>query len=155
MPDNTPTPRRLADCPIAIVGMAALFPGAPDLEHYWDNILKKVDSIIEVPESHWEIADYYDEDASASDKTYSQRGGFIPEVDFDPMEFGIPPNLLEQTDSSQLLGLLVARTALEDAGYAEAADMLRERTGVILGVTAGMKLLGSLNSRLQYPIWVL
>ena len=153
MPDNTPTPRRLADCPIAIVGMAALFPGAPDLEHYWDNILKKVDSIIEVPESHWEIADYYDEDASASDKTYSQRGGFIPEVDFDPMEFGIPPNLLEQTDSSQLLGLLVARTALEDAGYAEAADTLRERTGVILGVTAGMKLLGSLNSRLQYPIW--
>ena len=78
MPDNTPTPRRLADCPIAIVGMAALFPGAPDLEHYWDNILKKVDSIIEVPESHWEIADYYDEDASASDKTYSQRGWFIP-----------------------------------------------------------------------------
>ncbi len=153
MPDNTPTPRRLADCPIAIVGMSALFPGAPDLEHYWDNILKKVDSIIEVPESHWEIADYYDKDASAPDKTYSQHGGFIPEVDFDPMEFGIPPNLLEQTDSSQLLGLLVARTALEDAGYIEATAALRERTGVILGVTAGMKLLGSLNSRLQYPIW--
>ena len=128
MPDNTPAPRRLADCPIAVVGMAALFPGAPDLERYWDNILKKVDSIIEVPESRWEIADYYDEDANVPDKTYSKRGGFIPEVDFDPMEFGIPPNLLEQTDSSQLLGLLVARTALEDAVYAEAADTLRERT---------------------------
>jgi len=153
MPDTTPAPRRLAECPIAVVGMAALFPGAPDLEQYWQNILNKVDSIIEVPESRWDIADYYDEDSSAPDKTYSKRGGFLPEVDFDPMEFGIPPNLLEQTDSSQLLGLLVARTALEDAGYAEAADMLRERTGVILGVTAGMKLLGSLNSRLQYPIW--
>ena len=111
MPDTTPAPRRLAECPIAVVGMAALFPGAPDLEQYWQNILNKVDSIIEVPESRWDIADYYDEDSSAPDKTYSKRGGFLPEVDFDPMEFGIPPNLLEQTDSSQLLGLLVARTA--------------------------------------------
>jgi acyl transferase domain-containing protein len=150
MTDST---RRLSQTPIAIVGMSALFPQAPNLETYWDHIVRKVDAIVDIPEDRWRIEDYFDPDKSAPDKTYSRRGGFLPEVDFDPMEFGIPPNLLEQTDSSQLLGLLVAKNALEDAGYAEASEEIRDRTGVILGVTAGMKLLGSLTSRLQYPIW--
>ncbi len=35
------------------------------------------------------------------------------------MEFGLPPNILEVTDVSQLLSLVVARDALEDAGYGE------------------------------------
>ena len=34
------------------------------------------------------------------DKTYCKRGGFIPSVDFNPVEFGIPPNILEVTDVS-------------------------------------------------------
>ncbi len=147
------TNRRLHETPIAVVGISALFPEAPDLEKYWDNIVRKVDAITEIPADRWNVDDYYDRDKSAPDKTYSRRGGFLPEVDFDPMDFGIPPNLLEQTDSSQLLGLLVARDALEDAGYADASEAIRDRTGVILGVTAGMKLLGSLTARLQYPVW--
>ena len=61
------------------------------------------------------------------------------------MDFGIPPNILEVTDSSQLLGLLTAKNALEDSGYGEAKEELLDRTGVILGVTAGMKLMGSLT----------
>ena len=147
------TNRRLHHTPIAVVGISALFPEAPNLEQYWDNIVRKVDAITDIPADRWNVDDYYDADKSAPDKAYSRRGGFLPEIDFDPMEFGIPPNLLEQTDSSQLLGLLVARDALEDAGYAEAAETVRDRTGVILGVTAGMKLLGSLTARLQYPVW--
>ena len=45
------------------------------------------------------------------------------------------------------------QVAMEDAGYGDANDDILDNTGVILGVTAGMKLLGSLTSRLQYPIW--
>ncbi|MEC7131474.1 MAG: beta-ketoacyl synthase N-terminal-like domain-containing protein, partial [SAR324 cluster bacterium] len=107
----------------------------------------------EIPESRWKIEDYFDEDQNVPDKSYSKRGGFIPDVDFNPMDFGIPPNILEVTDSSQLLGLLTAKNALEDSGYGEAKEDLLDRTGVILGVTAGMKLMGSLTARLQYPIW--
>ena len=95
----------------------------------------------------------FDEDQNAPDKSYSKLGGFLPDVDFNPMDFGIPPNILEVTDSSQLLGLLTARNALQDGGYGEASEELLDRTGVILGVTAGMKLMGSLTARLQYPIW--
>ena len=144
---------RMANRPIAVVGMSALFPDAPNLHQYWDNIINKIDSIIDVPESRWNIEDYYDLDADAPDKTYCKRGGFIPDIDFNPMEFGIPPNILEVTEVTQLLGLLVAKSAMEDAGYGEAENEVLDGTGVILGVTAGMKLLGSLTSRLQYPVW--
>jgi acyl carrier protein len=144
---------RMHNRPIAIVGMSALFPDAPNLHQYWDNIINKIDSIIEVPKSRWNIEDYYDIDAEAPDKTYCKRGGFIPDIDFNPMEFGIPPNILEVTDVTQLLGLLVAKSAMKDAGYGETSGEVLDSTGVILGVTSGMKLLGSLTSRLQYPIW--
>ena len=144
---------RLGENPIAIIGMSALFPQAEHLGQYWNNIVEQIDSIIEIPESRWKIEDYFDEDQNVPDKSYSKRGGFIPDVDFNPMDFGIPPNILEVTDSSQLLGLLTAKNALEDSGYGEAKEDLLDRTGVILGVTAGMKLMGSLTARLQYPIW--
>jgi len=144
---------RMYNRPIAIVGMSALFPDAPNLHQYWDNIINKIDSIIDIPKSRWNIEDYYDIDTEAPDKTYCKRGGFIPDIDFNPMEFGIPPNILEVTDVTQLLGLLVAKSAMKDAGYGETSDEVLDATGVILGVTSGMKLLGSLTSRLQYPIW--
>jgi acyl transferase domain-containing protein len=100
---------RLGDNPIAIIGMSALFPQAEHLGQYWNNIVEQIDSIIEIPESRWKIEDYFDEDQNVPDKSYSKRGGFIPDVDFNPMDFGIPPNILEVTDSSQLLGLLTAK----------------------------------------------
>ena len=77
--------------PIAIIGMSALFPDARNLNQYWENILGKVDSIIDIPESRWKIEDFYDENVETPDKTYCKRGGFIPDIDFDPIEFGIPP----------------------------------------------------------------
>ncbi len=139
--------------PIAIVGMGAIMPQAHNLREFWNNIIGKVDCITDVPESRWRIEDYYDPDPTAPDKTYCKRGGFVPDVDFDPMEFGLPPNILEVTDVSQMLSLLVAKEALADAGYAQAADEIRERTGVVLGVGGGQKLITPLASRLQYPVW--
>ncbi len=139
--------------PIAIIGMAGIFPQAHNLREYWQNILNKIDCITDVPASRWEIDDYYDPDPTAPDKTYCKRGGFLPDIDFDPLEFGLPPNILEVTDVSQLLGLVVAREALQDAGYPEQREFNRARTGCILGVGGGQKLVAPLMSRLQYPVW--
>jgi acyl transferase domain-containing protein len=139
--------------PIAIIGLASIFPQAKTLSEYWNNIINKVDCITDVPPSRWKIADYYDPDPAAPDKTYCKRGGFIPDIDFNPLEFGLPPNILEVTDVSQLLSLLVARDALKDAGYFDVDTTLRERTGVILGVGGGQKLLSTLSNRMQYPVW--
>lgn len=143
----------LQKTPIAIIGQAAIFAKASNLTEYWDNIINKIDGITDVPPSRWDPADYYDPDPAAEDKTYCKVGGFIPDIDFNPLEFGLPPNLLEVTDSSQLLGLVVARDAMEDAGYGTESDFDRENTGVVLGVAGGQKLITDLTSRLQYPIW--
>ncbi len=145
---------QLQQTPIAIVGMAAMLPQAKNLQEYWENIVGKVDCITDVPPSRWNIEDYYDPDPNAPDKTYSKRGGFIPDIDFNPMEFGLPPNILEVTDVTQLLSLVVAKTAMEDAGYGESRNFSREHTGVVLGVVGGsIQLLVPLTTRLQYPVW--
>lgn len=134
-----------------------MFADAKNIEEYWTNIIQSRDSIKDVPPSRWLIEDYYDADMTAPDKTYCKRGGFLPEIDFNPMEFGLPPNILEVTDASQLLGLVAARDAFEDAGYgrksAKFTKALKEKTGVLLGVGGGQKLITPLMSRLQYPIW--
>ncbi|MBU6345250.1 MAG: SDR family NAD(P)-dependent oxidoreductase [Cyanobacteria bacterium REEB494] len=138
---------------IAIIGMASLFPQSKNLQEYWQVIVDKIDCITDVPASRWSVEDYYDPNPKAPDKTYCKRGGFIPDIDFNPMEFGLPPNILEVTDISQLLGLVVAKAAMEDAGYGESQQFDRDRTGVILGVAIGRQLAVPLGSRLQYPVW--
>ncbi|MBD2293389.1 SDR family NAD(P)-dependent oxidoreductase [Anabaena sphaerica FACHB-251] len=157
MPENTnlisKINTQLQQTNVAIIGMASIFPQSKNLQEYWEKIVQKVDCITEVPPSRWSIEDYYDRDPKAPDKTYCKRGGFIPDIDFNPMEFGLPPNILEVTDVSQLLGLVVAKAAMEDAGYTESRQFNREKTGVILGVAIGRQLAVPLGARLQYPVW--
>ena len=140
--------------PIAVVGVAALFPGSIDKEGFWRDILAGRDLITDVPASHWLIDDYYDPDPRARDKTYCKRGAFLPQVDFDPVEWGVPPSILPSTDTNQLLALIVAQQVLEDACGGSFKDLPRDRVSVILGVTSAQELLGSMVSRLQRPVWV-
>ena len=144
---------KLQKTPIAVIGVSALFPDAKNKGEYWNNIINEVDSIIDVPESRWKIDDYYDPDPTTPDKTYCKRGGFLPDIDFNPMEFGLPPNFLEVTDVSQLLALVVARDVLKDAGYGDEQKYDRDNIGITLGVGGGQKLITPLTTRLQYPIW--
>ncbi|WP_019027445.1 type I polyketide synthase [Colwellia piezophila] len=143
---------RLQECPIAIVGMASIFADAKNLEDYWDNIFESVDGIKDVPSDRWAIDDYYNSDPKAADKTYCKRGGFLPEIDFDPMEFGLPPNILELTDIAQLLSLVVARDVLNDAGIGDGSGYDRDKIGITLGVGGGQKQISPLTSRLQGPV---
>ncbi len=140
--------------PIAIVGLGALFPGSTNAFGMWRDIVAGKDQLTEIPKAHWLIDDYYDADPKAPDKTYAKRGGFIPEVAFDPLEHGMPPNVIPATDTSQLLGLIVAKQLLEDVTQGQFPDALRERTSVIIGITSAQELLVEMGSRLQRPIWV-
>jgi len=139
--------------PIAIVGMDCLFPGAQGLDEYWRLIRWSDDTITDVPDTHWSVREYYDADINAVDRTYCRRGAFLSPVAFNPMEFGIPPKALEATDTAQLLGLMVAKRALEDAGYGAGVDYEHSRTGVILGVTGTQELVIPLGARMGYPVW--
>jgi malonyl CoA-acyl carrier protein transacylase len=140
--------------PIAVVGVSALFPGSIDKGGFWRDILAGRDLVTDVPSSHWLIDDYYDPDPRARDKTYCRRGAFLPEIDFDPLEWGVPPSILPSTDTTQLLALIVAQQVLQDACGGSFKDMPRDKVSVILGVTSAQELLGSMVSRLQRPVWV-
>ena len=148
---------QLRKTPVAIVGLASTFAKSRNLEEFWYKIINKENCIIDVPETRWLINDYYDADPTVPDKTYCKVGGFMPEIDFNPIEFGLPPNILEVTDASQLVSLIIARDALKDAGYDKKSPKMtrqvKDRTGVILGVGGGQKLIIPLTARLQYPIW--
>jgi len=140
--------------PIAIVGMGCVFPGARNLTEFWRVIREGRDCITEVPQSHWKVSDYLDADPKAPDMTYCARGGFLPTLDFDPTEFGIPPTILEATDTSQLISLIAAKAAMDDAGYGDdQKDFRRERVSVVVGVTGTQELVLPLSGRLGHPIW--
>src|SRR5262249_41083147 len=75
---------------VATVGMASIFPGAPDTPSFWANIVQGKNSITEVPAERWNASIYYDPKGTG-EKTPSKWGGFIPDVPFDPAAYGIPP----------------------------------------------------------------
>ena len=53
------------DEPIAIVGMACRFPGAPDPDAFWEVLSAGVDMIREIPDDRFDINEYYDPDPDA------------------------------------------------------------------------------------------
>ncbi|MGC4116635.1 MAG: beta-ketoacyl synthase N-terminal-like domain-containing protein [Myxococcales bacterium] len=55
---------------VAVVGLSAILPDAPDAKAFWQNVLTGRDSITEVPQDRWAPADYWDSDPAAPDKTY-------------------------------------------------------------------------------------
>ncbi len=151
----TPRKKNTVSHPIAIIGMGCIFPESRNLKEYWHMLFNGIDAITPIPEdSHWQLKDYYDSDPARPDHTYCTRGGFIPKIAFDPLKYGIPPNNIQATDTSQLLGLEVARMALADAGYPIGHEVLATRkVNVILGVTGTQELVIPLGARLGHPIW--
>ena len=127
---------------VAIVGMSCILPKAQGLHACWENILHKVNAITEIPKERWDWELYYDSDRRARDKIYSKWGGFLDDVSFDPLEYGLPPSSLQSIDPMQLLALKAAREALQDAGYL-ARSFDRSRAAVILGASGGTGDLGA------------
>lgn len=144
----------MTQTPIAIVGLSAIFPGSIEKNGFWQNICQGKDLIGDIPPNHWLIEDYYDPDPNKSGKTYCQRGAFLSEMAFDPLEFGIPPSSLAQIDTAQLLSLLAAKQVLKDACDKDFTHIDRERCSVVLGTGGATELVNAMVGSLQRPIWV-
>ena len=125
-----------ADAPIAIVGMSGMFPGARDVDAYWENILESKYCITEVPADRWDLALYFDADPKTRDKIYSRWGGFLEPIEFDPLKYGMPPKAVGSIDPFQLLTLELVDRALRDAGY-DRRWFDRENTSVFIGEAGG------------------
>ena len=120
--------------PIAVVGLACRFPGAPDPAAYWRLLESGTDAIIDVPASRWDAEALYDPDPDVAGKVATRWGGFLPGIDrFDAAFFGISPREAVSMDPQQRLLLEVAWEALEDGG--QAPDRLGgSSTGVFIGI---------------------
>lgn len=132
---------------IAIVGISGIFPDAHNIEEYWRNIVLGKNCITEVPDSRWNKDLYYDSNSTDTDKVVSKWGGFIPSIDFDPLEFGMTPQSLASIEPTQLLSLLVAKQALTDAGYENLSEIDLENTSVIFGAEGATELAASYGFR--------
>ncbi|WP_436497866.1 SDR family oxidoreductase [Actinokineospora sp. HUAS TT18] len=137
---------------VAIVGMSAMFPGADGLAAFWSTVVSGTDAVTEVPAGRWDVETYFDPD-SGPDRTPSKWGGFLPEIPFDPLSYGIPPATLSAIEPVQLLALEAARRALVDAGYPDGGPD-RERTSVVFGAEAGSDLATATTLRMALPEYV-
>ena len=128
-----PSRRRGRPLDVAIVGMACRFPGARDLAAFWENILAGRDSTGDVPSSRWDSAVFFDPDATANDRVYCRRGGYLDEpIEFDPTRYGIMPVAVEGGEPEQFLVLDAARAALDDAGLPDGPPS-NVRVDVVIG----------------------
>ena len=121
--------------PIAVVGMACKFPGAPDLESYWRLLEGGVNAVTEgVPGSGvGRVGELYADAEVQSDAC--RFGAFIEGIDlFDAEFFRISPVEAQLLDPQQRLMLETSWQALEDAGLDP--DRLKgSSTGVYIGIS--------------------
>ncbi len=124
--------------PVAIVGISAIMPDAPDAATFWANIKAGRYSISDVPPDRWDPDLYYDPDRHAPDKTYSRIGGWVREYHWDPLAWRlpIPPTVANQMEIGQQWSVAGARTALLDAGWPD-WTVDPERVAVIIGNAIG------------------
>ncbi|MCY3621811.1 MAG: SDR family NAD(P)-dependent oxidoreductase [Gammaproteobacteria bacterium] len=118
--------------PIAVIGMACRFPGAPDLDAFWRLLDAGVDA---VSEGRRDAGPW---PGVAGDPTrHGYRwGGFLDGIDqFDSRFFRILPIEARMMDPRQRLLLEVAWQAVEDAGF-DPGELAGSRTGVYAGVGA-------------------
>jgi acyl transferase domain-containing protein len=121
-------PRRLADEPIAVLGLALRLPGTGALagggDGYWRLLANGVDAIGEQPAGRW----------AALERSERRFGGFIDQVDqFDAGLFAISPREAATMDPQHRLLLETCWSALEDAKLGR-GTLAGSATGVFLAV---------------------
>jgi len=128
------TPIRLLEREnIAIVGLSCRFPGANSVEEYWQNLLKGVDAVGEIPPTRWDVEHFYSPERQPG-KMYFREGGFVQDIDAFAAEFF---NLSREEacwlDPQHRLLLENCWSALEDAGLPPHA-MPDAAVGVFMGI---------------------
>ncbi|MFN6562990.1 MAG: SDR family NAD(P)-dependent oxidoreductase [Nostoc sp. ChiSLP01] len=122
---------------IAIIGLAGRFPGAKNLEGFWQNLQNGVESISFFSEEELLAAGV--DSALISNPNYVKANAILEDAElFDAAFFGFNPRDAEMTDPQHRIFLECAWEALENAGYNS------ETYNGSIGVFAGSNLSGYL-----------
>ncbi|UWF51895.1 SDR family NAD(P)-dependent oxidoreductase [Pseudomonas sp. N3-W] len=122
---------------LAIIGISGRYPGAENLETFWQKIAGGEDLISEVPTARWDHQAYFDEARDRFDKTYCKWGGFLDGVeDFDPLFFNLSPREAQIINPNDRLFLETCWNLLESAGITrqQVKQRYQQQVGVFVGV---------------------
>jgi acyl transferase domain-containing protein len=123
---------------IAIVGMGGLFPDAPNINTFWENILNRKVSIKNVPEHIFNSKVFYRPEMygqiNKQDKSYTRVGALVDKASFDILsrKYRIPPTVAEYMDPNQHTAIYCVDQALQSIK----SPIPREQTAVIFGTGA-------------------
>lgn len=147
--NREPAAAAYLDDDIAVIGMAGRFPGAENLNRFWENLKNGVGSTNTFPEERIDpnLEIYQGEDfLSRKDRLF---GNYLHKIDeFDPLFFEISPQEAELMDPQQRILLEVAYEAIENAGYGM-QSLSNTKTAVYIGacITEYAKLIDELDAR--------
>jgi len=117
---------------IAVIGVSGQFPGARNVEQFWDNLINGRDGITELPQEYLDQQRFYSPEKTPG-KTYCKWGGVLEDRHcFDPLFFSLSPREAESMNPHQRLVLQEGWRALEDAGY-NPLDLADSSTGTFIG----------------------
>jgi acyl transferase domain-containing protein/acyl carrier protein len=129
---------------VAIIGMAARFPGAKNLGEFWQNLREGVESISFFTSE--ELQSHGVEAAEYADPNYVPAKGVLEDVElFDASFFDYNPREAEMLDPQLRVMLECAVEAFGDAGYDP--ERVAGRVGVYAGVSPGSYLTFNLATR--------
>ena len=116
---------------IAIVGMDGRFPGAKNINEFWDNLKHGRESITHFSDE--ELLAIGVDEKIISDPNYVKAGAFLEDIDlFDANFFGYNPKEASAIDPQHRIFLECAYSALENAGYNP--DKYTGKIGIFAGV---------------------
>ena len=116
---------------IAIVGIGGVFPGARNLEEFWQNIVNAKDTAVDVAADRWRVQpDELYSTSLSPDKVNSQRACLIQNFEFNPEGLNVDKSLLQRLDPMYQILLHAGRDAWNDANT---DTVNRERVGVVIG----------------------
>jgi len=114
----------------AVVGMAGVFPQALDTRQFLDNIRRKKEAVIQVPDHRWPgPVKAFTADQILPDKAISNKAGLIENFYFDPTGFQMDQDFLSSLDPLHQLVLHAGREAFVQCAHTRED---KKRTGVIL-----------------------
>ncbi|MCX4247333.1 type I polyketide synthase [Paraliomyxa miuraensis] len=127
---------------IAIIGMACRFPGAPDVEAFWQNLCDGVESIRTYSDAELLAAGVPEE--LLNDPHYVKANAALDDVElFDAEFFGVNPNVAQITDPQHRIFLELAWHAMEHAGYD--SEQFTGDIGVFAGLSMNTYLIENLT----------
>lgn len=131
---NVHTDRSTRD--IAVIGIGGRYPGADDLDGFWDILRNGQHAFRPVPQDRWPHEEIYFPERSVLGKSTIQTGSFLDGIDqFDPRYFNISQGDAEMMSPEVRLLLESAVQTFEDAGYSR--ETLQSKMAGDVGVLVG------------------